>query len=54
MVMRQNLRHTENHDQIFEILNKDVIKFKEYVEQFLNLQEIYDFAIDWETNERDK
>ena len=35
-------------------MEKDINRCKDYLEQFVSLQEIYDFANDWENNDRDK
>jgi hypothetical protein len=48
--LNENLLHKANNDAIFEFLDKDIQKCREYIEKFYSLQEIYDFAIDWELN----
>ncbi len=52
--LNENPTHMANHDQIFGTLDRDIQRCKDYLEQFNSLQEIYDFANDWETNQRDK
>lgn len=49
-----NPLHRQNNELIFDMLAKDIQKCKEYMEKFYVLQEIYDFANDWELNQRDK
>lgn len=49
-----NPLHMINNEMIFDMLGKDIQKCKEYMEKFYVLQEIYDFANDWELNQRDK
>lgn len=53
-VLSENAVMLANHEQIFETLDKDIQRCRDYLEQFVSLQEIYDFANDWETNQRDK
>ena len=49
-ILSENQMHKSNHDAIFETLGKDIEKCKKYQEQFISMQEIYDFTKDWETN----
>ena len=53
-VLNENPKHIFNNEQIFGTMEKDIQRCKDYMEQFKNLQEIYDFAQDWEINQRDK
>eukprot|EP00347_Sterkiella_histriomuscorum_P003578 403363751 len=53
-ILKQKKLHYQNNESIFETLKKDIQKCREYLEQFIPLQEIYDFAKDWEVNKKDQ
>lgn len=36
-VLSENIKHKENHSLIFEVLEKDIQKCKDYLEQFISL-----------------
>jgi hypothetical protein len=53
--LSENPLHLRNNELIFDMLDRDILKCKEfYIDQFSDKKEIYDFAKDWEENQRDK
>ena len=53
--LSDNPLNLRNNELIFDMLDKDIQKCREFfIDQFSDKQVIYDFAKDWETNQRDK
>jgi hypothetical protein len=53
-ILGMNGSHKANHNQIFNNVKGDIDKSKDFVDQFNNMQEIFDFTEDWKVTKKEK